>query len=157
MDKQALHRSLLGALAAELETLEAAQRLSSEGVTHADAKADGIKDMRATEASYIARGQALRVASLRADLERVEALRVRPFGPDDPIALSAVVTVCDDDDQSRRMFLAPAGGGTRLGDIRVVTPGSPMGRALLGRRVGDEVEVKAGPAGGQQLEITDVA
>jgi transcription elongation GreA/GreB family factor len=41
------------------------------------------------------------------------------------------------------MFLAPHGGGTRLaeGHVQVVTPKSPLGRAILGKRAGDGCEV----------------
>lgn len=155
MDKAALHRELVSTLERELQTLVAAQRLSSEGVTHADAKADGIKDMRATEASYIARGQALRVSALREDLDRVAAMKPRSFAAEDAIALSAVVTLVDGEEHETRVFLAPAGGGTTLGELRVITPASPLGRALLGKRVEDITEVVRGGAT-SELEIVAV-
>ncbi len=155
MDKAALHRELIANLERELETLTAAQRLSSEGVTHADARADGDKDMRATEASYIARGQAMRVTALRDDLERVVGLKLRSFGEEDSIALSALVTVLDEDDRETLVFLAPAGGGTQLGDVKVITPASPLGRALLGKRRGDLLEVERG-GGTDELEVIEL-
>ncbi len=44
--------------------------------------------------------------------------------------------------------MAPAGGGTRLevgeATVLVVTPASPLGKALVGARSGDEVEVHKG-------------
>jgi transcription elongation GreA/GreB family factor len=42
--------------------------------------------------------------------------------------------------------LAPAGGGISLagGTVQVVTPRSPVGRALLGRRAGDLCEALGG-------------
>jgi transcription elongation GreA/GreB family factor len=45
------------------------------------------------------------------------------------------------------VFLAPVGAGIELtmpdgdGFVTVVTPASPLGKAILGRRVGDTVEV----------------
>ena len=45
------------------------------------------------------------------------------------------------------MFLAPVGAGIELsgpggdGFLSVVTPSSPIGRAILGRRVGEIIEV----------------
>ena len=156
MDKVALHRELVAVLERELETITAAQRLSSEGVTHADARADGNKDMRATEASYIARGQALRVTALRDDLERVVGLKVRPFGDEDAIALAALVTLVDDADRETWVFLAPAGGGTTIGDVKVITPASPLGRALLGKRTGDSFEVERGGST-DELEVISIS
>ena len=45
----------------------------------------------------------------------------------------------------QRFFLAPAGGGTALsGNVQVVTTSSPLGRALLGKRVADVCEVRVG-------------
>ena len=53
----------------------------------------------------------------------------------------------EDGDEGRTFFLAPAGAGIELtgpggdGYLSVVTPSSPIGRAVLGRTVGDSVEV----------------
>jgi transcription elongation GreA/GreB family factor len=38
--------------------------------------------------------------------------------------------------------VAPHGGGAQLGAVQVVTPRSPLGRALVGRRIGDDGEVQ---------------
>ena len=89
IDKAALHRALVLLLEEHRDKLAAAQRLTVEGVTHEDAKAEGDKDMRATEASYIARGQAMRVEQLGADHGRVHGMKLRAFAPADPIGISA--------------------------------------------------------------------
>lgn len=80
-------------------------------------------------------------------LDAVAALRAvspAPFGPRDPVALTALVGVRDDDVESV-YFIAPAGGGERLvgggTEVLVLTSFSPLGEALVGRRVDDEVEV----------------
>jgi hypothetical protein len=65
MDKSALHAKLVANLTLARDKLASAQKLSQEGVTHEDARSEGDKDMRATEASYVARGQAMRVEQLR--------------------------------------------------------------------------------------------
>lgn len=62
------------------------------------------------------------------------------------IGLGALVEV-EDGDAGRTLFVAPAGAGEELtgpdgdGFLHVVTPGSPIGKALIGKRVGDVVEV----------------
>ena len=142
IDKASLRDALADALASELDTLMAAQQLTTEGVTHADAKQEGSKDTRAIEASYLARGQAARVASLSRDLAGVRAMPLREFSESDRVALSALVTVLNEE-QQRLLFIAPAGGGTRLElagqSVDVVTPKSPLGRILVGAEVGDIV------------------
>jgi transcription elongation GreA/GreB family factor len=157
-DKAALHRGLVASLTETRDRLVAAQRLSQEGVTHEDARAEGDKDMRATEASYVARGQAMRVEALESDLARVVAMKVRKFKPEDPIALSAVVLIASDTDK-RVVFVAPAGGGVRLEDaqgvVHVVTPASPLGKALLGSRAGDYVTFAKGGAS-EEAEIVEI-
>jgi Transcription elongation factor, GreA/GreB, C-term len=51
----------------------------------------------------------------------------------------------EEDGAAANYFVAPAGGGTKLVlgkmAVTVVTPKAPLGAALLGKRVGDEVTV----------------
>jgi transcription elongation GreA/GreB family factor len=62
------------------------------------------------------------------------------------ISLGAIVEV-ENGEAGRTLFLAPVGAGEELtgpdgdGIFQVVTPVSPFGKALLGKRVGDIVEV----------------
>jgi len=148
LDKSRVHAALVAALEKDRDTLVAAQRLTAEGVIHPDARSDGSKDMRATEASYIARGQAQRAEALETDLARVKAMKLRALSDEDTVALSALVTLLVGEDEERLVFIAPAGGGVRVAlddrTVHVVTPASPMGRAVLGRRVGDVVELDRG-------------
>ncbi len=142
--KRLLHAGLVAALRSELEQVTAAQREAAAGATHEDARAESDKDMRSTEASYLARGHAMRVEALAEDLALAESMQVVSFAPGDPIGPSAVV-VLEDERGRLSVFVAPAGGGTRLdagGVVQVVTPASPLGRALVGAREGDDVEVE---------------
>lgn len=150
-NKQALKKELLDLLEGALSSLEHAHAASNEGATHEEAKPENDKDTRALEQSYLARGQARRVEELRAGVGRVREMPVRAFGPDDPIALGAVVTVLEAETQ-RVVFIAPEGGGTTLsdGEVLVVTPRAPFGRALLGKRCGDVCEY---PAAGRTREL----
>jgi transcription elongation GreA/GreB family factor len=155
IDKAALLAELIAQLAAALDSAQRAHAAALEGATHSEARAENAKDTRGLEQSYLARGQAQRVAELEAGLAAVTALAVRRFAPGDPIALGAVVTV-DDDGEPRRLFIAPHGGGSALaGGVQVVTPSSPLGRAVLGKRIDDEVELRL--AGGlRSLVVVDL-
>ncbi len=140
--KLELRSELERRLNADLEALERAQRGAIEGATHEEAKPENDKDTRALEASYLARGQAMRIEELRRGLAEVAAFGLRDFDEQTPLALSAVVTV-EDDEGEVTLFIAPHGGGVKLagGRVGVVTPRSPLGLALLGKRAGDDIEV----------------
>lgn len=157
VDKQALREQLYRLLVRERDQLVAAQKATQAGAVHEDNRAEGDKDMRSTEASYLARGQAQRVEAIEEEVQRIRTLELRSFAPDDAILASAVVTIESGEDR-KVLFLAPAGGGTRLElegmTLQVVTPVSPLGKALLGATVGADVSVEAG---GRVVEYEIVA
>ena len=154
--RKALKAELLDTLQQTLVTLEAAHADARAGATHEEAKPENDKDTRALEQSYLARGQALRVIELRSGLLATAAMEVRAFRESEPITLGALVTL-EEDEETQCLFLAPHGGGTLLsqGKVRVITPQSPLGRALLGKRLGDDCELKL-PERTRELSITGI-
>jgi hypothetical protein len=72
-------------------------------------------------------------------------LPARTYSPEDPIVPSSLVTLRIGD-ASTRAFIVPRGGGsiTRVDGhpLQVLTPSSPLGEALLGRKTGDRVSVE---------------
>jgi transcription elongation GreA/GreB family factor len=154
VSKAELKAALLRELEATLATARAAHASAIEGSTHEEARAENDKDTRGLEQSYLARGQAQRVAELEAAVGDVTALALRTFTAQSPIAMSALVTV-DEDGDAKQFFIAPAGGGTMVDGVQVVTPNSPLGRALLGKRVDDEVELQL-PGAYRTFVITTV-
>lgn len=158
LDKAAVLAALRAHIAANLDSLRASQRGTQEGATHEEARPEHAKDTRATEASYLARGLAQRVSDLEDAARLLETLALRPFAADAPVALSALVTA-EEDGRSARYFLAPTGAGIELAvaghTVVVVTPRSPLGRSLLGKRAGDEVAIRT-PRGTRVLELLAV-
>lgn len=143
---------LLTQLAARLR--EAAGVSQREMVAAADAARHG-EDERARrddsrvalEYSALARGQARRAEAAQVMLAQVEAFRLPPVAPR-RIALGSLVEIEDDEDGTgRTFFLAPAGAGIELegpggdGFFVVVTPSSPIGKAVMGQVEGDGVDV----------------
>jgi transcription elongation GreA/GreB family factor len=149
-----LKAELVAALEATLTTLEAAYAAAREGATHEEAKPENDKDTRALEQSYLARGQAMRIEVLKTGLAAVHSMNVAQT---DVARAGSLVEAEDDDGRAVLLFLAPEGGGLKLtGGVQVVTPPSPLGAALLGKRAGDEAEVsRAGSA--RQLAIVKVS
>ncbi|MGA9525955.1 MAG: GreA/GreB family elongation factor [Myxococcaceae bacterium] len=100
----------------------------------------------ASRAVNMAKGQGLRSVAAREALDAMDQFHVRPLRKGDPIGLGAVVEV-EAEESGRTLFIAPTGAGEELtgpdgdGIFHVVTPTSPFGRALMGKRVGDVVEV----------------
>jgi transcription elongation GreA/GreB family factor len=140
--KAALKSELVAVLTAALEAARSSHAAAVAGATDDEARPENDKDTRGLEQSYLARGQAVRVAELEAATTETAALAIRQFRPIDAVALCALVEI-DEGDVRRRYFIAPHGGGTVLaGGIQVVTLASPVGRALLGKRVDDEVELR---------------
>jgi len=140
-------------VACVVESLEASRRMmaeaaaeSSAAATHPESRAEDPKDMRSTEVSYLARGQAMRVEELDEQIMRLRYFEPRAFAEDDSVAAGAVVEVeLDDDDDIRWYFVLPYGGGTEVTHagrtVTIVTGNSPLGRSLLDRCVGDDVEL----------------
>ncbi len=121
-----------------------AANATREGATHPEAKPENDKDTRAIEQSYLARGQALRVTELNEQMQSLRYMQVRSFGSEDRIASGALGVLEGGNDQ-RWLLRAPSGGGIELAvdgvTIVVVTPQSPLGGRVMGRTVGDDVEL----------------
>jgi hypothetical protein len=143
--KTALRDELQTALAFDLQTRQRAYRAAREAATHDEAKPENDKDTRALEQSYLARGEASRIEELTAALAQVKGMSTRAFRDGESTTLGALVAT-EEDGVRALLWLAPHGGGLRLagGVVQVVTPRSPLGRALLGKKAGDECEVILG-------------
>ena len=155
LSKVALKDELTRALEDQLAGLEQAYQATRAGVTHEEAKPENDKDTRALEQSYVARGQAQRVEEVRAGLADTRAMPVAAFAEGRPAALGALVVV-EENGRELTFLLAPYGGGIALsqGAVHVLTVKSPLGRALLGKKAGDECETKVGD---RMRELTVVA
>lgn len=148
MTKERLVQKIIATLSADLAVLSTAARSAHEAATHEECLPDNKYDTTALEASYIAQGQANRAQDIRVALESYRTLALHNFDDDAPIRLTALVTLEDGEGGVRRLFIGPQGGGMKIPadttEIVVITPASPLGRALLGKRTGDEV--RAGDA-----------
>lgn len=159
VDKGQVRAALVARLERDLAALAEAQRRTQSGATHEESKPENDKDTRAVESSYLARGQAQRVVEMGKELAVASALELRRFDAASPIAVSALVGL-DDGERTSFYFLSPAGGGLTLDvggvAVRVLTPQAPLGRALLGQTLGNDVEV-ATPQGLRQYSVASVS
>jgi len=157
MNKTKLLRQIIDQLEADLALLTGAARAAHAAATDAECQPDNKYDTTALEASYVAQGQANRAAQIRAALTTYRNLILRDFDAETPIRLGALVTLETESGEITRLFIGPEAGGMKLateaGEVVVVTPSAPLGRELLGKTVGDDLET----AGGRSLSILAVA
>ena len=158
LDKRAVLDAFKARLEAELERAHKRAKDAAEGATHEENRAEGDKDMRATEASYVARGQAGRVAEMEESLVRLSALELLQFAAGARAALSALVEL-EHRGKLLHYFLLPSAGGEKvvLGGVEVqaLTTQSPLGKVLLGLTEGDSAELPArGP--GEPARVYEV-
>lgn len=159
MDKRALITEIQRSLALELEEILRAVKSSHEAATHEESRAEDSHDTRATEASYLAGAQAKRASDIQRLILIYKFMPVRQYGKDDVICPGALAELEFNGTQAF-YFVAPEGGGLimRLEGkaIQVITPNSPMGESILGRKVGDviEVEIRSGTREYKVLSIS---
>jgi hypothetical protein len=157
MDKHGLIRALTATIEREIARAVETAEQARAGAVHAEARPENDKDTRALEASYLARGQAQRVVDLQIAAKQLAFMEVRDFGPTDAIGLSALIEL-ESDEETRWYLLACAGGGRRVEHagltVDVLTPESPLGRALVGRQQGDDLVLRAA---GRERELSIVA
>lgn len=146
MNKQ----ELIAQLVRQLEA-SARSALNARDAAAQEAKEGATPDEKREDARAAHQLQTLGAAQQRRAqqaLAEVDALaRFKP-GAMSTIGVGAIVEIEDEESgEGRTFFLAPVGAGMTLtgpggdGVLSVVTPASPIGKAVLGRRVGDVVDI----------------
>ena len=147
MKKTELVRQIITSLTESLGILDKAARASHEEATHESSKAESKYDTRGLEAAYLAGGQARQVMEILDSIKAYEALATRDFAPGEPIELTALVEL-DADGTHSTYFIGPKNGGLeikhRRKEIMVITPQSPLGQTLMGRKAGQRWAAKLG-------------
>lgn len=145
MDKEQIRLAILAQLRADLDNAVRAANAAHDAATNEESKAENKYDTRGLEASYLAAGQSRRVQEIEQAITDYEQLPIVDFNDDSSIRLSALVTLEDLDENQRFLFIGPHSGGLKVvigsSECTVVTPKAPLGQALMGRLVGDEVTI----------------
>jgi transcription elongation GreA/GreB family factor len=158
MDKRELLNQFAALIAEDLAVFTQAAMAAHEAATHTESKPEDQYDTRSVEASYLAGAQSKRAMELEELLSLYKHVDLKAFGPDSPIASTAVVEL-ESEGKHSTYLLMPKGGGLSVSfhgkTIQVVTPLSPMGQAILGRKVGDSLDVTVQRAT-KEYEIVEV-
>ncbi|MFT0521064.1 GreA/GreB family elongation factor [Pseudomonas faucium] len=147
MDKATLLSGILAALEADMEVLRRAAQTAYETATAEENIAENKYDTLGLEASYLATGQARRTAEIRQALLTYQQLLLRDYDPARGVQVSNLVTLEDEDGGQRLLFLGPEAAGLKIGEgdglVTVITPRSPLGQLLVGKKIDDEVSLGA--------------
>lgn len=155
MDKFPMTASGHAALEAELKRRQQEERpriiqAIAEARTHGDLS-ENAEYHAAKEAQSINEG---RIADLEDKLSRAEVIDVSKLSGD-TVKFGATVTLTDEDTEEKKKYQIV---GENEADVKSgrVSITSPLARALIGKRVGDTVEVNT-PGGGKSYEILKIA
>lgn len=144
MNKTALQQQIIATLEADREVARTVLAATHEAATHAESKAENKYDTRGLEAAYLADGQRRRLHEIETALAAYRNLHPN-FGSDEYVRVGALLCL-EHDGVERWFFLGPDAAGLKLQhegrEILVISPRSPLGHGLLGRRIGDEVELR---------------
>ena len=147
MNKQDVLDQILSVLSTELASLTRAAQGAFAAATDPDSRAENKYDTRTLEASYVARGQAQRVAELQEAVRAFGALSGSALEPGAAITLGALVSL-ETPEERAHYFLGPFAGGTEIvhegKEIVIITPASALGQKLIGRREGESVALRPG-------------
>jgi transcription elongation GreA/GreB family factor len=155
LNKLALRAAILAKLEADLAQQTAAANLARDEAISEESRPENKYDTHSQEAAYLAEGQARLAKDVADSISVYLTLPLPPFAPDTPIALGAVVALGNEKATSWYLIGPRAGGleieleGTAL---MIITPSSPLGRELVGKRIGDRAR---GP--GRSTEVAILA
>jgi len=139
MNKSKLLQQIVARLNESLGVLVKAAQASHAEATHESSKAESKYDTRGLEAAYLAGGQARQAKDLLDSIKLYEALKPKKFAGDEPIDLTALVEL-EADGMHAFYFIGPRNGGLEIQcqrkEITVITPQSPLGQNLMGKRAG---------------------
>ncbi len=95
-----------------------------------------------------------RIADLEDKLSRAEVIDVSKLSGNS-VKFGATVTLIDEDTEEKKIYqiVGDSEADVKSGKVSI---SSPISRALIGKKVGDTVEVLA-PGGGKSYEIVNVA
>lgn len=147
MDKKAIVQQIIDTLQSQLDAYTRAAHDAHAAATDPGSKAENKYDTRSLEASYLARGQALRVAEAEQSLRDFSGPVLLKDHQGYPAALGSLVMLESLQEQSF-YYIGPSAGGTEVESegrtVLVITPASPLGRQLLGRKQGEQFQLQLG-------------
>jgi len=159
ISKRIIVRQIIEQLTEQLATIAGASRAMHADASDEQSKAEDQYDTRGLETAYLASSQARLATETEQALAVYRSLKLGKFQNTTPIDLTALVEL-ESSGTRTLYFLGPAKGGLEIHhkgtEVLVITPESPLGKQLLGRKLGDRVKLLThGPA--QESLVTSVS
>lgn len=147
MNKRVLIEQIIQQLEHDLDIAKQAAQRAHDSATHEESIAENKYDTLGLEASYLAEGQSRRVEALQQDILLYRRLLERLDDQiSESVSVGCLVFLQDDSDEKiHRYFLGPSAGGLVIESnhedksITVITTDSPLGKAMQGKSVDDDV------------------
>lgn len=140
--KSELVDAIVRQLSAEMALIATAAKSAHDEATHDEGLHENQFDTPGLETSVLAEGQVKVAAELREAADALRALELHDFAPDEKITLGALVETVSAGERAW-YFVGPKAGGIEVAHdghaAFVVTPVSPLGAKLLGRKAGDTI------------------
>lgn len=140
MNKSLIIQAIREALREEFETFQNSSKKTRAAGNDAESKSEGKYDTRSIEENYLADGLARQALAAAEAAKAYENLAAGTCGADAPIDIGSLVRL-EFADESAWFFVGPSGGGIEVAcdgvPVTVITPESPLGSQLLGRRAGE--------------------
>ena len=141
--KTILREIILQELRLELGRQTSAAQLARDEAISEESRAQNKWDTHSQEAAYLAEGQAKIAAEIGSSIELYSTLALPEFAASDVIAVGALVELETGAGSNAWYFVGPRAGGLEIEfeghSVLVLTPHSPLGRQLIGKRAGDSV------------------
>lgn len=149
MNKKEIIHKVVKYLSSELSTTQLAADNAHSAATDDQSVAETQYDTLAIEASYLAEGQSRRVEEIKYSITQFEQLQTRELKPSAIVSLGSLVQLNKGENTNEWFFIAPSAGGFKCilqeesitFQITVITPHSPMGKALINKEVDDDVSI----------------
>lgn len=151
--KKELLQLVIAQLEEERNFLEASAKASFHAATDEENRPENQYDTRALEASYLAAAQNKRLQEVG---KMIHVLRNFPLRASEGKVVSGSLLTLESEGEKFHYFLLPFGAGISLdkGGVRttVVTVDSPLGTQLMGKKMGELVELKRA-GGSREFEV----
>ena len=139
IDKEFVIKSFIEKFESELSALVSSAKAAHAAATHEESKAEDRHDTFAIEASYLAAGQATRVAELEKTIQEFDSFLAHRTA-------TRLITYTGDGNTSHALFANSGGGskiqigtGTDQVTIQVLSLKSPLGEELSHGKEGEEI------------------
>ena len=144
LNKRVLLQQIIEALTAESEGYARSARAAHSEATDEQSRAENKYDTRGLEASYLARGQSRQALEVIEAIQHFSAMGARDYAEGEAVDLGALVEL---EGAGERVFyfIGPRSGGMEIihegESVLVITPQSPLGAQLFGKKVGERLQM----------------